>query len=274
MPYVQTRAVTLFVSEAGSPHSPPLLFSNSLGTTHRMWDAVVAELSAEFRCIRYDTRGHGRSTVAAAGYEIADLADDAAAILDNLGVETAHFAGLSLGGMTGQSFAIRHPERLRSLTLMATSAFMPPRAAWEERAALVRREGPQAILDATLERWFTAGFRHGCAATVQAVADEFRALDREGYAAACEAIARMDLRSSLGGVAAPTTIIAGHEDPATPPTMAQEIRDGVRGAQLSTLSPAAHLLAVERPSETTEILRAFVNATERARAGRNVAANR
>lgn len=264
MPYVQTRGVTLFVTEAGSPDAPPILFSNSLGTTHRMWDAVVAELATEFRCIRYDARGHGRSTVAAAGYEIADLADDAAAILDNLGVATAHFAGLSLGGMTGQSFAIRHPERLRSLTLMATAAFMPTRQAWEERAALVRREGPKAILETTLERWFTSQFRRDGAAQVKTVADIFSGLDRDGYAAACEAIGRMDLRAGLGAVVAPTKIVAGREDPATPLAMAEEIRDGVIGAGLSVLSPAAHLLAVERPSETAELLRSFVDRVERA----------
>jgi 3-oxoadipate enol-lactonase len=261
MPYVQTRGVTLFVTEVGSPNAPPILFSNSLGTTHTMWDAVVAELSAEFRCIRYDTRGHGTSTHAGAGYEIADLADDAAAILDNLGVEQAHFAGLSLGGMTGQSFAARYPGRLRSLTLMATSAFMRTREAWESRAALVRREGTQAIVEATLERWFTEGFRADEPAKAEAVAGVFRAIDREGYAAACEAIARMDLRPTLAGIATPTCIIAGREDPATPLAMAEELRDGIAGARLSVFSPAAHLLAVERPSETAELLRRFIEKT-------------
>jgi 3-oxoadipate enol-lactonase len=263
MPYLQTRGVTLFITEAGSPDAPPILFSNSLGTTHRMWDAVVAQLSADFRCIRYDTRGHGTSTHAGAGYEIADLADDAAAILENLGVERVHFAGLSLGGMTGQSFALRYPGRLRSLTLMATSAFMPTREGWESRAALVRREGTQAIVDATLDRWFTAGFSAEQAAKAEAVAGAFRAIDREGYAAACEAIARMDLRPSLAGIATPALIIAGQEDPATPVAMAEELRDGIAGARLSVLSPAAHLLAVERPIETAELLRSFIDRTSR-----------
>lgn len=263
MPYLQTRGVTLFVTEAGSPDAPPILFSNSLGTTHRMWDAVVAELAADFRCIRHDTRGHGTSTRADVGYEIADLADDAAAILDNLGVAKVHFAGLSLGGMTGQSFAVRHPTRLRSLTLMATSAFMPPREAWESRAALVRREGTAAIVNATLERWFTTGFLARESARVEAVAGVFRAADREGYAAACEAIARMDLRPTLARIATPTSIVAGREDPATPLSMAEELRDGIPGATLSILSPAAHLLAVERPGQTADQLRNFVVAQER-----------
>ncbi len=264
MPYVQTRGVTLFVTEAGSPDNPPILFSNSLGTTHRMWNAVVAELSAEFRCIRYDTRGHGSSTRGGAGYEIADLADDAAAILDNLGLETVHFAGLSLGGMTGQSFAIRHPRRLRSLTLMATSAFMPPREAWEQRAELIRSEGTQAIVAATLERWFTPGFREESPKTTEAVAAEFRSLDREGYAAACEAIARMDLRGSLDAIRTPTLVIAGREDPATPLAMAEELHRGIAGSKLSVLSPAAHLLAVEQPARASDLVRSFASHHEMA----------
>ncbi len=263
MPYVQTRGVTLFVTEAGSPHAPPILFANSLGTTHRMWDAVAAELSADFRCIRCDTRGHGASIHIGGAYEIADLADDALAILDNLGIGRVHFAGLSLGGMTGQSFAARHPQRLRSLTLMATSAFMPTREAWESRAALVRREGARAIVEATKERWFTQGFRDAAPAAVKSVADIFSGIDADGYAAACEAIARMDLRPLLPAISAPTLVIAGREDPATPPAMADELAAGITGARLSLLSPAAHLLAVERAAETAELLRSFVDGVER-----------
>ncbi len=266
MPFVQTRGVTLFVTETGSPDAPPILFSNSLGTTHRMWDAVVAELSAEFRCIRCDTRGHGSSTHGGASYEIADLADDVVAVLDNLGIETIHFAGLSLGGMIGQSLAAKYPGRLRSLTLMATSAFMPTAESWRDRAALVRREGTQAIVDATLQRWFTSGFRAESEMTTRAVADEFRAVDREGYAAACEAISRMDLRPSLARIDVPTRIIAGREDPATPVAMAEELHAGIAGSTLAILSPAAHLLAVERPRETADHLHAGIDAAEAARA--------
>ena len=260
MPYVETRGATLFVTEAGSPDSPPVLFSNSLGTTHRMWDAVVAELSAEFRCIRYDTRGHGLSRHGGGGFEIADLADDAVAILDNLGVETVHFAGLSLGGMTGQSLALRHPERLRSLTLMATSAFMPTREAWNDRAALVRREGTGAIIDATLQRWFTPGFVGAGAPALARTKGEFVATDRDGYAACCEAIGAMDMRQEIHRITAPTAIIAGQEDPATPVVMMEQIAAAIPGSRLHVLPDAAHLLAVEQPEMTTRLLRSFIEA--------------
>lgn len=258
MPFLDTGAIRLFFMSQGPAEAPAIIFSNSLGTTHRMWDAVIDQLAAEFRCIRYDTRGHGASDVSAHPYEIADLADDAKAILDHLDIERVHFAGLSLGGMVGQAFAARHPERTASLTLMATTAFFPTRESWYERAAVIRSEGTQAILPTTLERWFTPGFRAGSSATVKAVADGFAAIDRTGYAAACEAIGRMDLRPILRDIAAPTTIIAGAEDPATPIAMAEALRDGIPNAALVTLTPAAHLLAVEQAERVSTELRRSV----------------
>ncbi len=259
MPFLDTGKTRLFFMSQGPAKAPAIIFSNSLGTTHRMWDAVVDELAAEFRCIRTDTRGHGASDVPRNPYEIADLADDVLSILDHLDIGRVHFAGLSLGGMVGQSFAARHPERISSLTLMATTAHFPARDSWHERAALVRREGTQVILPATLERWFTAGFRAAAPAAVRAVAADFTAIDRNGYAAACEAIAGMDMRPILPAIAAPTRIIAGAEDPATPVAMAEALRDGIRGAELVTLSPAAHLLAVEQSARVCAELRRSVS---------------
>lgn len=259
MPFLDTGATRLFFMSQGPATAPTILFSNSLGTTHRMWDAVVDELAAEFRCIRYDTRGHGASDVPKADFDIADLADDATAILDHLGVERVHFAGLSLGGMVGQAFAARHPTRLATLTLMATTAFFPTRESWYGRASLVRREGTQAIVAATLDRWFTPAFRAD--ANAKAVADGFIAINRDGYAAACEAIGRMDLRPILKDVAAPTTIIAGAEDPATPLAMAEALRDAIPSARLAVLSPAAHLLAVEQPAQVCVELRRAISAS-------------
>lgn len=258
MPFVQTENVTLFVTEAGSPDAPAIIFSNSLGTTHRMWDAVVAELSTEFRCIRYDTRGHGASTRAKSAFQVEDLASDAIAVLDNLEVRKAHFVGLSLGGMTGQSLAHNNSHRLLSLTLMATSAFMPPASAWLERAAHVRAEGTRSILDATLPRWFTPGFRASHAGWVRKIADEFATLDNEGYASCCEAIAAMDLRPLLSGIHVPTSIIAGADDPATPVAMLKELHKSIPQSAFTLVRNAAHLLAVEQHEQAARHVRNHV----------------
>ena len=259
MPYIQHDHVTLFVTESGPADAPAILFSNSLGTTHRMWDAVVAELSAEFRCIRYDTRGHGSSTFSRNGFDIEDLSDDVLDILDNLRVETVHFAGLSLGGMTGQALALKSPERLASLTLMATTAFMPPASAWNERADLVRREGTKAIVDATLQRWFTSSFITASSGKVDRVAAEFRQAHSEGYAACCEAIGRMDFRSMIDRIQTPTLIIAGKQDPATPVAMSLAMHDTIVASRLLVLDEAAHLLAVEQPEAVIEALKAHID---------------
>lgn len=255
MPYIETPSATLFVTEAGSLDRPAILFSNSLGTTHRMWDAVIDELAPDFRCIRYDTRGHGASRCKSRdAFEIADLADDAMAVIDNLGLARVHFAGLSLGGMTGQALAVRYPERLASLTLMATTAHMPPAQGWLDRATLVRREGTKAILEATLQRWFTPSFLALNAPVIATISRDFAANDPDGYAACCEAIARMDLRPLLPGISVQTLVIAGRQDPATPVSMSDFLCEQVPNARLAVLDPAAHLLAVEQPASVARLV--------------------
>jgi 3-oxoadipate enol-lactonase len=258
MPFLQCNGVNLFYQIDGPADGPALVFSNSLGTTLRMWDSVVGQLQMQFRCIRYDTRGHGASSVPSSSFMIDDLADDLAALLDHLGLATAHVAGLSLGGMTAQKLAIRHPKRVESLTLMATSACMPTQAAWHDRAALVRREGTAAIIDATLLRWFTPTFVRSASSDVIDVREAFVATSRNGYAACCEAIGAMDLRPDLPQIMAPTFIIAGRDDPATPVSMMEEITVGIRHATLAIIPNAAHLLAVEQPGATAKLLRTAI----------------
>jgi 3-oxoadipate enol-lactonase len=255
MPFIETPSATLFVTEAGPADRPAILFANSLGTTHRMWDAVVEELAPDFRCIRFDTRGHGASRRKNAdAFEIADLAGDVIAILDNLGLERVHVAGLSLGGMTGQVLAARYPQRVASLTLMATTAHMPPAQGWLDRAALVRKECMKAILEATLPRWFTPGYLAAHPPAIDRIARDFVANDADGYAACCEAIARMDLRALLPNIKTQTLVIAGKQDPATPVAMSEFLCAQIPKARLAVLDPAAHLLAVEQPASVARML--------------------
>ncbi len=243
----------------GPEGAPVVAFSNSLGATLAMWDALLPALAGRYRILRYDTRGHGGSGTRDTRTEIADLSGDLVGLLDALGIARAHCVGLSLGGMTVQDLACRMPERVISATLMATAARLPSEEMWNERARTVREKGLGALVEATLGRWFTPGFAEREPASIQAVRERFVACDPVGYAACCGAIGRMDLRPRLGALKAPTLVIAGREDPSTPPTMAQEICDHVPQAELVVLPKAAHLLAVERPDAVGSYLRAFLD---------------
>ena len=266
MPLIRSKDVELFYDLTGPEGAPVVAFSNSIGTTLEMWDRQVPALSDRYRCVRYDTRGHGRSPVVDRPITIEDLANDLAGLLDALGIEQAHIVGLSLGGMTAQAFGARHPERAQSLVLMATSAYLPH--GWNERAAIVRANGMGAIVEAVLARWFTPDFAAVHPEAVEPLRARFLQNDPKGYAACCEAIRDMDLRPSNAALTQPTLIIAGADDPATPVTMMEEIRTRVPQAELVVLPRAAHILAVERPEAVNRHLAAFLDGLTGAKAVR------
>ncbi|ACL57068.1 3-oxoadipate enol-lactonase [Methylobacterium nodulans] len=259
MPLIQANGTTLNYELSGPSGAPVVAFSNSLGTALAMWDPLVPALRGRYRVLRYDTRGHGASQVRDESASVEDLADDLLGLLDALGIARAHIVGLSLGGMTGQALAMRAPERVQSLTLMATAAHMPTEASWNERAETVRAQGTAAIVDVTMERWFTPDFPRTAPALVDPVRRQFLGTDRAGYAVCCHAIGRMDLRPGLGRIEAPTLVIAGRDDPSTPPAKSEEICEGIRHAELVVLPAARHLLAIERPEAAAAHLLAFLD---------------
>jgi 3-oxoadipate enol-lactonase/4-carboxymuconolactone decarboxylase len=258
MPLIQANGIELFYDLTGPGDAPVVVFSNSLGTTLEMWDAQVRALASRYCCLRYDTRGHGRSSTPDETPTIETLGDDLAGLLDALGIDSAHVVGLSLGGMTAQVLAVKHPQKVESLVLMATSAHLPPASAWEERARLVQAEGMGAIVDTVMARWFTPDTVAVSPELVRPVRDRFTRIDPRGYAACCLAISRMDLRERIGAIGAPTLIIAGEDDPATPLEMMEDIHSRIPGARLFVVPEAAHLVAVEQPEMVNEQLRAFL----------------
>lgn len=260
MPLIPANGAELYYELTGLEGSPFVVFSNSVGTTLEMWDAQTAALSGPYRCLRYDTRGHGRSAVVEHPAGIDDLAGDLAGLLDALEIPKAHVVGLSLGGMTAQAFALAHPDRLLSLTLMATAAHLPPAEAWEQRAATVCRDGMAAIADAVIARWFTPPFAEAFPERVASVRDRFLELDPRGYAACCRVIRDMDLRGDIGSITAPTLIVAGADDPATPVALMEDIRASITDSELVVLPRAAHLLAIERADRVNRHLLGFLDA--------------
>lgn len=242
----------------GPAEAPVLVLSNSLGTNMSMWDDLLPALAERFRVLRYDQRGHGRSPAPPGPYTIAELAGDALALLDRLGVDRVSFCGTSLGGMTGMWLAASAPERIERLALCCTSAHLPPRRTWIERAATVRGEGIPAVADAQLERWFTPGLAERRPDLVERIRRALLDSTPEGYAACCEAIAGHDLRGELGSIRAPTLVLAAADDPATPPEHGRLIADAVPGARLLVLERARHLAVVERPQESARELLAHL----------------
>jgi 3-oxoadipate enol-lactonase len=239
----------------GPEDAPVLVLSSSLGTTGAMWDPQVPALSERFRVVRYDMRGHGRTPVVEGPADVGDLGGDVVALLDHLGVERASFCGLSIGGMIGMWLGVHAAERLDRLVLCCTAAHLPPAEGWVDRARTVRAAGSTApIADAVLERWFTPAFRHAHPAAVAEHRTMLLSTPVEGYATACGAIERMDQRTDLPRIAAPTLVIAGLDDPSTPPRMGEEIAAAIPGARIEILAHAAHLANVEQAEAVTALI--------------------
>jgi 3-oxoadipate enol-lactonase len=232
-----------------------LVLGNSLGTSRAVWDRQVPALAAHFRLLRYELPGHGDSPSAAGPYTIAQLGTAVRSLMDQHHVERAAYCGISLGGMIGMWLAANSPERICRLGLICTSAYLPPASGWLARADLVRKAGMDSITQALTGRWFTPAYIRREPGVVAAIAADLRGTDPDGYAGCCAAIAAMDLRPELGNMRAATIVIAGADDPATPPAHGALIaKDAGGSARLRVIRGAAHLANVAAPGEVTAIL--------------------
>lgn len=249
---------TLGFDTYGPADAPALVVGAALGTTHSTWRHLISQLSGEYRVIAYEHRGHGRSDLPAGTPEIADLGQDVLALLDRLSVPSFHYVGTSLGGLVGLWLAANQPARVASLGLVGVAAHLPPAQAWWDRAALVRTDGTKALSALLAGKWFSDDFRATHPATVAEVLGEVEATPAEGYAACSEAVATMDLRAALPGIAVPSAVIVGSDDPSTPPEQCQLVADRIPGARLHVLPGARHLAGVERADEVTDLLAAHI----------------
>jgi 3-oxoadipate enol-lactonase len=257
MPFAEVAGTRFHYRFDGLPVAPLLVLSNSLGTDLTMWDPQMEALAKEFHVLRYDTRGHGLSGVTPGPYTIDRLGSDVVALLDQLAIERAAFCGLSLGGMIGMWLGIHAPERLSRLVLANTAAQIAPPDLWNARIAKVGAGGMAAISDAVLARWFTPEFVARERGTLGMMKAMMERMPADGYVACCAAVRDMDQRDAIARIVAPTLVIIGEQDGATPPADGRFLAARIPGARSVEL-PAAHLSNVEMPAEFTAALSSFL----------------
>lgn len=240
MPYASIHDGYLHYAIEGEAGKPVLILSNSLGTSFDMWAPQMAAFTQSFQVLRYDTRGHGKSSVTPGPYSIALLADDVLDLMDHLTIGEAHFCGLSMGGITGMYLGIHHPDRLRKLVLCNTAAYIGPPDNWTTRIAAVEANGVAPLAQSVVSRWLTPDYAEQHRGTVTLLEDMLRATPAAGYAAACAAVRDNDLRKQVNRITAPTLVIAGTGDLPTPPADGKFLQQEIKEARYVELH-AAHL---------------------------------
>jgi 3-oxoadipate enol-lactonase len=257
MPVINADGCPINVEVEGPQGAPVLMLSNSLGTTLQMWDEQVAPFTQHFRLVRYDRRGHGKSGVPKGPYTMERLGRDVLAVLDGLGIKTINWCGLSMGGMVGQWLGANAPERVERLVLTNTSSFFPDKNGWNERLKLVQEKGVADFAAPNMARWFTKGFLEREPKKVAGIQAMFAATPLEGYLACGAAVRDMDQRDLLPRIKAPTLVIAGKHDGATPPEANEYIANHIPGAKFA-LVDAAHLSNVEQSDAYTKAVLGFL----------------
>jgi 3-oxoadipate enol-lactonase len=260
MPFAEVNKTTLHYRFDGPEQGPVIMLSNSLAADLTMWEFQVPALArAGYRVLRYDSRGHGNSAVTEGPYSIELLAADAIGLMDTIGLEKVHFCGLSKGGMIGQMMGTLYGDRLISLTLSSTAAYMAPKETWNERIEIVRNNGMAVVADATIDRWFTKPGQNRLAAAVEKIRRVILNTPVEGFCACCAAIRDMDQRETIRSVSTPTLVMVGEKDSGTPVSAAELIHQGITFSILKLIPDAAHFVHVEHSSTFNKALLEFIN---------------
>lgn len=262
----EADGVNLNYQLEGPEGAPFLTFSHSLAADLTMWDPQADALKGAYRILRYDTRGHGGSSAPAAPYDFGQLVGDAVALLDHLGIERTHFVGLSMGGMTALGLALDHAPRLASITVANAVASMPREAApmWDERIEGARTKGMAALVEGTMERWFTDERRAEGGPALEAVRAMIANTKAEGYAGCVGAIKGLNYGPRLGEITLPALFIAGEQDQATPGDVMRQMHGAVPGSSFISLDPAAHISNLAQPERFTAALKDFLSSTAKA----------
>jgi 3-oxoadipate enol-lactonase len=257
MPIAHVNGGHLHYQVEGRANAPALVLSNSLCTNFSMWDAQMPELHKHFRVLRYDTRGHGQSEVTPGPYSFEQLGRDVLALADEADIGNFAFCGLSMGGVTGMWLGIHAGKRLQKLVLCSTAAKIGNADTWNARIEAVRKGGTKSIAAATMERWFTAGFREREPQTVERSRHIVESTSTEGFIACCEALREADFRESISAIRTPTLVISGTHDTGTTPADGKFLAKQINSARYIELD-AAHLLNIEQHDRFTQEVSDFL----------------
>jgi 3-oxoadipate enol-lactonase len=221
-----------------------------------MWDPQVAALKDRYCILNYDMRGHGKSAAPQGPYTLDMLADDVLGLMQELGIKRASYMGLSVGGMIGQTLALKQPGMFDRMVLADTSHAQPPEAIkqWEERIRIAQTQGMKPLVASTMERWFTPSFRESPAA--RKIAQLIEKTPVAGYVGCGQAIMKLNTTARLKEIKLPVLAIAGEADPSAPGT--RHIGETVPGAKLVMIPKAAHIANVEQAETFNQALRDFL----------------
>ena len=257
---ITANGISINYTLEGPANAPVVTMSHSLATDLTMWDPTVAVLKDRYRVLRYETRGHGQTEAPKGAYTLDQLATDALALLRALDISKTHWVGLSMGGMIGQTLALKAPEVFASLALCDTSSRIPAEAKpqWQDRIKTAEANGMEPLVEPTLARWFTEPFRKSRKDVVDRVADMIRKTPVAGYVGCCQAISTLDLTDRIGAIKVPTIAIVGEDDPGTPVAAHKVIHEKIAGSKLEILKSAAHLSNMEQPEAFNRALTGFL----------------
>jgi 3-oxoadipate enol-lactonase len=258
MAFARVNGVVLHHEVRGATGKPWLVFSNSLGTDFRIWDAVVGQLQADYRIVLYDKRGHGLSEATPAPYSLSDHVADLSGLLDYLHIGRTAVVGLSVGGLIAQGIAALHPDKVAALVLCDTAHKIGTAAMWNDRIKAVTTSGIASISDAVMQRWFTQAYRTPGNPDFVGYTAMLTRTDVDGYAGTCAALRDADLTESARALKLPTLVMVGDEDGSTPPDLVRSTADLIQGSEFTIVEGAGHLPNIEKPDVVTSLIAGFL----------------
>ncbi len=256
---IKTNGIEINYEIAGE--GPWVTLSHSLACNLHMWDEQMAGLTKKYKVLRFDTRGHGLSGAPPGPYSLEQMADDVKGMLDALGIRQTHWVGLSMGGMIGETFALKYPGVFRSMVLADTTSRRPPNAdqMWGDRITVAQTQGMEALVESTLARWFTEPYRNAHKDVMARIASDIRNTPVAGFVGCCQAIAKVDLLDRLKEIKCPALVMVGDQDHGTPPEMARQIHENLSGSELLIIPSAAHISNIEQTAVFNQAMFSFLD---------------